>query len=136
MTVSIRVIRKMILVALALIVFSNVADWVAKFIDKGAGIIWGVVTAGVAFYCRSKATGTVAANKKYYLWLAVPALLTVIPLAIRLRQVFSSQTPSWWLRLWYMMPILVNFVIPVSLLWLAYSALERHGAKPKEDPPV
>ena len=131
MTISIRAIRKMILITLVLIVFSNIANWAADFLPKVGGAIWGLVTAGVAFYCRSRASGTVKANRQYYLWLLVPGVLSVIPLIVRLRTVFHTEQVSWWLRIWQMMPIVVNFIVPVTLLWAVYSSLEAYDPEPK-----
>lgn len=135
MTLSIKLIRNMILVALVLIIFSNIALWVADFLPKIWGAIWGILTAVIAFYCRLRATGEVKANRAYYFWLAVPCILILIPLVIKLKKVFFGEEPSWWVRLWQMMPIIVNFILPVVLLWLAYSALESYLLKPAKQIP-
>lgn len=128
MTLSIRMIRKMILVAMVLIVFSNIAQWVGEFLPKIVGAIWGIITAGVAFYCRSRAVKThaVITDKKYYLWLLVPGLLTAIPLILRLKSVLTAEAQSWWIRIWYTLPVLVNFILPVGILWVVYAALTVH----------
>lgn len=133
MTLSIRLIRKMILVAMVLIVFSNVAQWVGEFFPKIVGAIWGIVTAGVAYFCRTKAmkSHTAVLDKKYYLWLLVPGLLTLIPLVIQIRTVFTAESQSWWIRTWEALPVLVNFLLPVGILWVVYAGLTLH--LPKQD---
>lgn len=134
MTLSIKLIRKMILAALVLIIFSGIAQLVADIWTEAWGVIWGIMTAAVAFYCRLRATGQVKANRAYYVWLAVPCILTFIPLIIKLKKVFFGEEISWWGRLWQMMPVFINLILPVVLLWVAYSALERYSPKPAAAP--
>jgi len=131
MALSIRLIRKMILVAMVLIVFSNVAQWVGDSMSEIVGVLWGIVTAGLAYFCRTKAmkSHTAVLDKKYYLWLMVPVILTVIPLVLRLWKVFTEEAESWWLRMWDALPVLVNFVLPVGILWIVYAALTLHMPK-------
>ncbi len=128
MTLSIRLIRKMILVAMVLIVFSNVAQWVGDSMHKVVAAVWGIAAAALAYYCRTRAmkSHTGVLNKKYYLWLMVPVVLTLIPLVLRIWRVFTAESKSWWLRLWEALPVLVDFVLPVGILWIAYAALTPH----------
>ncbi|MCF7975242.1 MAG: hypothetical protein K9N55_15615 [Phycisphaerae bacterium] len=128
MTFSIKLIRKMILVAMVLIVFSNIAQWVGDSMSKVVGAVWGIVAAGLAYFCRTKAVKThaVITDKKYYLWLMVPVLLTIIPLILRVHSVLTAEAKSWWIRAWETLPVLVNFILPVGILWVAYAALTRH----------
>jgi hypothetical protein len=123
---SIQTIRKLILATMALIVFSHIATWVAVRFSRSIGTIWGLVAAGVALYCRMRATSVVQTNKKYYVWLLIPVVLTVVPIILRIRKVFESEQISWWVRLWDLTPIMVSFVIPLVLLWLIYSALAKY----------
>lgn len=123
---SIQTIRKLILATMALIVFSQIATWVAGTFSRSMGTIWGLVTAGAALYCRMRATSVVQTNKKYYVWLLIPAVLTVVPIILRIRKVFEPEQISWWVRLWDLTPIMVSFVIPLVLLWLIYSALAKY----------
>jgi len=133
MTFSIKLIRKMILVAMVLIVFSNVAQWVGDSMSKVVGAIWGIVAAGVAYFCRTKAVKShvVIKDKKYYLWLLVPVVLALIPLILRIHKVFTAEAKSWWIRVWDALPVLVNFILPVCILWIVYAALTRHIPGPK-----
>lgn len=133
MTLPIRLIRKMILVAMVLIVFSNVAQWVGDSMHKIVATLWGIAAALLAYFCRTKAmkSHTAVLSKKYYLWLMVPVLVTLIPLILRIWKVFTTESSSWWIRLWEALPVLVNFVLPVGLLWVAYAALTLH--MPKEE---
>lgn len=133
MTFSIKLIRKMILIAMVLIVFSNIAQWVGDSMSKVAGAVWGIVAAGVAYFCRTKAVKThaVITDKKYYLWILVPGVLTLIPLVLRIHKVLTAETKSWWIRGWEALPVLVNFILPVGILWVAYAALTRHMPGPK-----
>lgn len=128
MTISISLIRKMILVAMVLIVFSNIAQWVGDSMHKIVGAVWGLVAAGMAYYCRVKATQshTAVVDKRYYAWLLVPTVLTLVPLILKIRKVFTAESQSWWLRIWYALPVLVNFILPVAILWVAYAALTQH----------
>ena len=86
MTLPIRLIRKMILVAMVLIVFSNVAQWVGDSMHKIVATLWGIAAAGLAYFCRTKAmkSHTAVLDKRYYLWLMVPVVLTLIPLFLRI----------------------------------------------------
>ena len=138
MTFSIQWIRKMILVAMVLIVFSNVAQWVGEFFPKIVGAIWGIATAGVAYFCRTKAmkSHTAVVDKKYYLWLMVPVVLTLIPVVFRIRKIFTEESQSGWIRLWEAMPVLVNFILPVGILWVAYAALTQHMKETQIDVPA
>jgi hypothetical protein len=131
MTLSIRLIRKMILVAMVLIVFSNVAQWVGDSMSEIIGVLWGIVTAGLAYFCRTKAmkSHTAVLDKKYYLWLMVPVILTLIPLVLYLWKVFTRESESWWIRMWDALPVLVNFILPVGILWFVYAALTLHLPK-------
>ncbi len=123
---SIQTMRKMILVAMALIVFSQIATWVADTFSRSIGTIWGLAAAGAALYCRTRATAVVQTNRKYYLWLLIPGLLTLIPIIFWIRKVFQLEPTSWWLRLWDLTPILMSFMIPLLLLWLIYSGLAKY----------
>ena len=123
---SIKIVRKMILVALALIVFANVSDWVAEWLSTSIGVIWGLATAVAAFYCRTKASRVIAANKKYMLWMAIPGLLALIPIVFQVNRFLTSPEKTWLARFWDVSPIVIGFVAPVVLLWMAYSSLEKH----------
>jgi hypothetical protein len=131
MTLSIRLIRKMILVAMVLIVFSNVAQWVGDSMNKVVATVWGIAAAALAYFCRTKAmkSHTAVLDKRYYLWLMVPIVLTLIPLILQVRRVFTAESQSWWLRLWEALPVLVNFVLPVGILWVVYAGLTLHIPK-------
>ena len=134
---SIKIVRKMILAALALIVFADVSGWVVEWIGPTIGVIWGLATAVAAFYCRTKASRVIAANKKYMLWMAIPGLLAVIPIIYRVYGFFASPEKTWLSRLLDLSPIIIGFVAPVVLLWMAYSSLEKHTvpqAKVDESP--
>jgi hypothetical protein len=124
---SIKIVRKMILVALALIVFANVSDWVDEWIGPSMGVIWGLATAVAAFYCRKKASRVIAANKKYMLWMAIPGLLAIIPIVFQVNRFLTSPEKTWLSRLWDLSPVIIGFVAPVVLLWMAYSSLEKHS---------
>ena len=126
LTMPIHTVRRLILAAMVLVVFSNIAYWVAEAWSAWAGMAWGLCAAGVAFFCRAKAGRMVQANKKYYFWLSIPAILALVPIILHIREAISEESASWWLRLWQLAPVLISFVIPVTLLWLAYSGLEGH----------
>jgi len=117
----------MILVALALIVFANISDWVAEWLSTSIGVIWGLATATTAFYCRTKASRVIAANKKYMLWMAIPGILAFIPVVYQVYLFLGSEGKTWLARLWDVSPIVIGFIAPVVLLWMAYSSLEKHS---------
>ena len=127
---SVKIVRKMILVALVLIVFANVSDWAGQWLRTSAGIVWGLAAAIAAFYCRIRASRSIATNKKYLLWMAVPGLLACIPIVHQVYRFFKTEDRSWLLRLWDVSPIIIGFIAPVILLWMAYSCLEKHSEKP------
>ena len=136
MTLSIRLIRKMILVAMVLIVFSNVAQWVGDSMNKVVATVWGIAAAALAYFCRTKAmkSHTAVLDKRYYLWLMVPVVMTVIPLILQIRRVFTAESQSGWLRLWAVLPVLIDFVLPVGILWVVYAALTPY--LPQKEVPV
>jgi len=117
----------MILVALALMVFANVSGWALEMFKSSAGVIWGLATAIAAIYCRIRASRSIATNKKYLLWLAIPGVLAFIPIAYHVHRFFRSDENTWLMRCWDVSPIIIGFVVPVVLLWMAYSSLEKHS---------
>ena len=126
---SVKTVRKMILAALVLIVFANVSAWAGEMLQKSTGVIWGLATAIVAFYCRLRASRSIAANKKYLLWMAIPGILAFIPIAYHVYRFFRSAETSWLVKIWDVSPIMIGFIAPVILLWMAYSCLEKHSVK-------
>jgi len=134
MTISINIIRKMILIALTLIVFSQIALWVAGQYNKIVAVVWGLVAAIGAFYCRRRATKAIKANKQFYIWMAIPAVLTLIAIILHLKQTFKSEGVSLWTILWDIMPVCLSFVLPVLLLWIAYASLEPYLSRKTNDP--
>lgn len=128
LTLSIQQVRRLIMVALLLVVFTNLAYFVKDAWNNYlAGFIWGISAAVVTFFCRMRAGKQVQANKQYYLWLAVPAVITIVPIFLKIYDVFKGEEGSrWWNYVWDLAPVFITFLIPVSLLWLAYAGLEGH----------
>ena len=127
MTMSIPRVRRLILVALLFLVFSNLAYWVAELLKPLGGILWGICAVAVAVVCRAKAGKVVQASKQFYVWMAFPTLLALIPIIIKVREVFKgAENHSWASMAWELAPVFIRFIIPVALLWLAYSGLEGH----------
>ena len=136
-------IRRFILSAIALILFWNIIFWIGEAWNKLSGVIWGIVTAALAVFCRYKAGKSIQVNKQFMLWMSIPAVLTVIPFIVRLIDVFKQdQMPSAWLMLWQLAPLLISFILPVGLLMVAYWALKQHlpttevNEKPSHTPPA
>ena len=123
----------MILVSMAIILFSSIVSWLEEIFSRTIGIAWGLATAVLAVYCRSRATGEIKTNRKYYLWLLLPMFLTVIAIGYRLWTIFKPEETSWLMRIWEITPIFVSFFIPMALLWIAYSALESHMPRVDSD---
>ncbi|MCP4455385.1 MAG: hypothetical protein GY809_28330 [Planctomycetes bacterium] len=60
--------------------------------------------------------------------------MTLIPLILQIRRVFTAESQSAWLRLWAVLPVLIDFVLPVGILWVVYAALTPY--LPKKEVPV
>ena len=135
----IAVIRRLILIAILFILFWNVTYWIGETWNKISGLIWGIITAGIAIFCRYKATRSVKVNNAFVFWMSVPAVLTVVPLVIWIMTVLKKNQSSPWAILWQMAPLLISLIIPVGLLAIAFMALKHHlppNDKPSRTPPA
>lgn len=118
---SLTIHLKLILAAIICLLLFQVGTWITLI----AGAVWGasaaVIVAMVSYVCarlaKQGATSTV--------WFLLPTLLfTVIPLLAKGWSMFTSQT-SWLDMLVELVPLLVGFVIPVSLLSAVYLDLRK-----------
>ena len=132
MKMPIRMIRRMILLALFLIIFSHVTLWVAAWLSHSVGTVWGLVTAGLALFCRMRATRSVKTNKRYYIWLMIPTILTLIPLCYHVLRSLR-ETTTFGGRFWDIVPVFISFVLPAGLLWMAHAALYPYERGKGED---
>jgi hypothetical protein len=135
MTMPIKTVRRLILTALILVVLTNLVYWVVDTWHTLGLVIWSVAVAVVTFLCRAKAGRVVQANRQYYLWLILAAILAIIPVILRLHKIFIDQ-PSWGQRLWQAAPVFIRFIIPVVLLWFSYMGLKGHLDKPNQAPEI
>ncbi len=136
-------IRRLILAAILCILFWNIIFWIGEAWNKVSGLIWGVVTAAAAIVCRYQAGKVVQINKKYLLWMSIPAVLTLVPFIVRVVKILNDPQPSGWVVLWQIAPLLISLIIPVGLLGLAYAALKQHvpasesaSGEPTHTPPA
>lgn len=118
---SLAINRKMILAAIICLLLYQVGTWIT-FV---AGAVWGagaaVIVAVVSYVCarlaKRGATSTI--------WFLIPTLLfTVLPLLAKAWGLFNSQTGIAD-TLIDLVPLLVGFVIPVSLLSSVYLDLRK-----------
>lgn len=89
--------------------------------NAAAGGATAVLVAAVTFLCAQRANAGVG-NR---IWFMVPAILfTVLPLALRVWELYSSETST---LTWVVSfaPLVVGFLLPVLLLWLAYAELRK-----------
>ncbi len=100
--------------------------------NAAAGGATAVLVAAVTFLCAQRANAGVG-NR---IWFMVPAILfTVLPLALRVWELYSSETST---LTWVVSfaPLVIGFLLPVLLLWLAYAELRKRtrAAQPAMQP--
>ena len=118
-------IRRLILAAILFILLWNITYWIGEAWNKISGVIWGIATAAAAVVCRYQASKVVQVNKRFILWMSIPAVLTLVPFIIHVVGMFKDR-PSGWVILWQVAPLFISLIIPVGLLALAYGALKQH----------
>lgn len=113
--------KNLVLTAMVFLLLYQVGSWITMV----AGAVWGagaaVVVAIVSYLCARLAKR----GAKSSIWFLLPTLLfTVIPLLVKGWSLLASQ--SGWVDIFVnLVPLLVGFVIPVSLLSVVYLDLRK-----------
>ena len=126
---TIRFIRTLIVISIALIVVTQVANWVAFVTNsKALGVFSVLATAVAYFFCNKKSRESISASNYYYLWILAPtALFSLLPIGYSLYRFLKTEDASLWSRIWDAGPVLLSFILPVALFLASYSGLGRHA---------
>ena len=117
-----KTLKPLILVAVAMIVISEVAGWIATIFGATTGLIGGVIVTATYVYCARRAK----ASLKYYGWVLVPTMLfTVVPTALRVYEFLKAEEDSLFVQLLRIAPSLFGFVLPVALLLVVYFGISK-----------
>ncbi len=114
-------LRRLVGAALILLFIYQATTVVIGMANAAAGGATAVFVAAVTFVCAQRANAGVG-NR---IWFMVPAILfTVLPLALRAWDLYSSETST---LTWIVSftPLFVGFIFPVFLLWLTYAELRK-----------
>ena len=126
-----RTLKKLVVAVLVLLVATQLAEWLSELFNAAAGGVGWLAATGLYMLCYRKARMNVEPNFAYYVWMWVPTLaLVLVPTAWELLQ---SEEETWGGRLGSMLPLLVEFVLPVLLLVVVFyglSGLERRERDP------
>ena len=116
-------LRRIIAVAIALLLVHQVGMWIAAFFGGFWGGLAAVAVAAVCFLGLWVAGGGSGAA-----WFLVPAIaLTVVPPVARVWAALADKDATWVDYLFAVTPILVGFVLPVGLLLVVYIGLRRRS---------
>jgi hypothetical protein len=123
-------LRRLVVLAISLLVIYQVSVWIYAAFGVAAGVIAAALVTVVSFFsARMAKLG--AANSA---WFMVPTLLfTIVPLGAKLFTLYTTESTAW-SRLIDLMPLLVGFVLPVALLVVVYAELRRRQAPPATPP--
>ena len=119
-------LRRMVGSALILLFVYQAATAVIGLANAAAGGATAVFVAAVTYFCAQRANAGTG-NK---IWFMVPAILfTVLPLALRVWDLYSSETGT---LMWIVgfTPLFVGFLLPALLLWLTYAELRKRTRVP------
>lgn len=113
--------RKLLLTALICLLLYQVGTWITVV----AGAVWGagaaLIVAIVSYFCARLAKR--GANST--LWFILPTLLfTGVPLCITVWRLFTTEA-DWMDAGLDLVPLLVGFVVPVTLLSVVYLDLRK-----------
>ncbi len=113
--------RKLLLTALICLLLYQVGTWITVV----AGAVWGagaaLIVAIVSYFCARLAKR--GANST--LWFILPTLLfTGVPLCITVWRLFNTEA-DWMDAGLDLVPLLVGFVVPVTLLSVVYLDLRK-----------
>jgi hypothetical protein len=112
-------LRRVVMLAIVLLVLHAVGAWTYAVLGVGAAMAAAALVAAVSIF-----SGRMA-GKGTDVWFVVPtAVFTAVPLAARVWALFSVEQ-TWWTRVVEFGPFLIGFAAPVLLLLTAYLALGR-----------
>ena len=116
-------LRRVVMVAIVLLVLHAVGTWTYSALGVAAAIASAVLVAAVSFF-SARMAGLGQGNNA---WFVVPTLVfTAVPLAARLWTLVTVEQ-SWWTRIVEIAPFLIGFAAPVLLLLMVYLELGRHA---------
>ena len=115
------VLRRLVGTALIMLLAYQVGMVIASLASTTLGGVTAAAVAVITFVSARRANVDLG-NR---LWFLVPTVLfTLLPLALKVWRLAAGD--SGWVE-WIvgLTPLLIGFVLPVSLLWLAYAELRR-----------
>jgi hypothetical protein len=116
-------LRRVIMVAIVLLVLHAVGTWTYAALGPAAAIVSAVLVGAVSVFSARMARS----GQGSHAWFVVPtAVFTAVPLAGRLWTLLTVEQ-SWWTRTMEFAPFLIGFAAPVLLLLFAYAALGRRA---------
>ena len=114
-------LRRIIMLATALLVLHAVGAWAYAALGVTAAIVSAVVVVAVSVFGARMAAFGEGDNA----WFVTPTVVFIaLPVAARLWRLFAVED-TWWTRTIEFVPFLVGFAAPVLLLLLVYLALGR-----------
>jgi len=120
---QIKTTRIVLVVAVILLVTSEILRWALGIFGAVGGGVGLVITAAVYIFCARKAK----AGIKYNVWILAPTIIfVIIPTASKVWDFFTDPEPLLLERLWEYGPFLISFVLPVTLLLLVYIELGNY----------
>jgi hypothetical protein len=116
-------LRRVIMLAIVLLVLHAVGTWTYAALGPAAAIVSAVLVGAVSIFSARMA----GSGGGSHAWFVVPtAVFTAVPLAGRLWTLLTVEQ-SWWTRTVEFAPFLIGFAAPVLLLLFAYAALGRRA---------
>ena len=116
-------LRRVIMLAIVLLVLHAVGTWTYTALGPAAAIVSAVLVGAVSIFSARMA----GSGRGSHAWFVVPtAVFTAIPLAGRLWTLLTVEQ-SWWTRTLEFAPFVIGFAAPVLLLLFAYAALGRRA---------
>jgi hypothetical protein len=116
-------LRRVIMLAIVLLVLHAVGTWTYAALGPAAAIVSAVLVGAVSIFSARMA----GSGRGSHAWFVVPtAVFTAIPLAGRLWTLLTVEQ-SWWTRTLEFAPFVIGFAAPVLLLLFAYAALGRRA---------
>lgn len=117
------VLRRLVAVAIALLLVHQVGSWIASFFGGFWGGLAAVAVAAVCFLGL-----WVAGGGRGIAWFLVPAIaFTVVPPAVKVWAALADPQATWVDHAFAVAPLLVGFVLPVGLLLVVYIGLRRRS---------
>lgn len=112
-------IRRVVMLAIVLLVLHAVGTWTYSALGGGAAIVSAVLVGAVSLFSARMA----ALGDGNNAWFVVPTVVfTAIPLTARLWTLFAIEQ-SWWRHTIELAPFLIGFALPVLLLLTVYLEL-------------